>query len=615
MEHNVQTQNDQQDSQDQLQAIGNEHGTPGGLARRNADRSGSADGLDHGDQALHQSGEGDAQHDDQRGEQHLVAAAGDLQENAQGSQNQSAQQLVGGTEQRPDVCVADLGQQEAEGQSEEGGEVDVAEQLAPALSVLHVVHTEQLLEAHAADTGHSIQTGQGQSGNTHRHKDRCCISRNAEHLKETGNTTAEDLERGTCSGGAVCSSGSTGNAQGQNSQQALQDHCAIADLQHILLVLNGLGGSTGGDQAVEAGNSTTGNGDEQDGEHGTQLLVGEAGVNGQIHGGVCNDQTNHSACDHGNKHEGGHVVPGLLQQPHGKHGGKEDINKGDIAPCGLAQDDGQICANDKRQHDENDADDALLPTGEVELLLDQAKDHSEDHEHDGDHAGSAVGLSSVHQSAVRAISIEGASDHVSKRCNNDAAEQPAEQQEQLAARLADILFNQHTHGLAVILYRSIQSAEVGNSTKEDAAQQDPQQNGQPAKGSSLNGTSNRAGTCNGAELMCKNGPAVGGNVIPAVLMDDRRGLGGGIDAPLVCQPASVEGVSTKQTHGCDQNDDQRVHFFYLFPLLFMRQRGHAVAPLPENCVYFIPIFIICQYISEQFRGCANSTENQAKNFR
>ena len=64
---------------------------------------------------------------------------------------------------------------------------------------------------------------------------------------------------------------------------------------------------------MEAGNSTTGNGDEQDGEHGTQLLIGEAGVNGQIHGGVCNDQTNHSACDHGNKHEGGHVVPGLLQ--------------------------------------------------------------------------------------------------------------------------------------------------------------------------------------------------------------------------------------------------------------------------------------------------------------
>ena len=37
---------------------------------------------------------------------------------------------------------------------------------------------------------------------------------------------------------------------------------------------------------MEAGNSTTGNGDEQDGEHGTQLLVGETGEDGQVHGGM-----------------------------------------------------------------------------------------------------------------------------------------------------------------------------------------------------------------------------------------------------------------------------------------------------------------------------------------
>ena len=210
VEHDVQAQNDQQDSQDQLQAVGNEHGTPSGLARRNADRSGGADGLDHGDQALHQSGEGDAQHDDQRGEDHLVVAAGDLQEHAQGSQNQSAQQLVGGTEQRPDVGVADLGQDEAEHQSDEGGEVDVAEQLAPALSVLHVVHAEQLLEAHAANAGHGIQTGQSQCGNAHGHKDGSGISGDTEHLKETGDAAAEDLERGASSGSAVSSGSSTG---------------------------------------------------------------------------------------------------------------------------------------------------------------------------------------------------------------------------------------------------------------------------------------------------------------------------------------------------------------------------------------------------------------------
>ncbi len=96
----------------------------------------------------------------------------------------------------------------------------------------------------------------------------------AEHLKETGNAAAEDLERGTGSRGTVRSSGSTGNAEGQDSQQALENHGTVADLQHILLVLNGLGRSTGGNQAVEAGNRTAGNGDEQDGEHGAELFVG-----------------------------------------------------------------------------------------------------------------------------------------------------------------------------------------------------------------------------------------------------------------------------------------------------------------------------------------------------
>ena len=52
MEHDVQAQNDQQHGQDQLQAVCNEHSTPGGLASGDGDSSGIADGLDHSDQAL-----------------------------------------------------------------------------------------------------------------------------------------------------------------------------------------------------------------------------------------------------------------------------------------------------------------------------------------------------------------------------------------------------------------------------------------------------------------------------------------------------------------------------------------------------------------------------------
>ena len=581
MEHDVQAQNDQQDSQDELQAVGDEHSAPSGLTGRDGDSSGIADGLDHSDKALHQSSEGDAEHDDERGEEHLVAAAGDLQEDAQGRQDQSAQQLVCRTEQGPDVGVADLGQDEAEHQSEEGREVDVAEQLAPTLSVLHVVHAEQLLEAHAADAGHGIQAGQSQCGNAHGHKDGSGISGDTEHLKETGHAAAEDLEGSTGGGGAVSSGSSTGDAEGQNSQQALEDHGAIADLQHILLVLDGLGGSAGRDEAVEAGDRTAGHGDEQDGEHGTQLLVGETGEDGQVHGGVGDQQTDHSADDHGHEHEGGHVVTGLLQQPHGQDSGKEDVDEGDVAPCSLAQNEGQVRADDEGKHDENDADDALFPAGEVELLLDEAEDDSEDHEHDGDHTGSAVGLSSLRQSTVGAEGVEGTGDHVSKRCNDDAAEQPAEQQEQLAAGLADVLLDQHAHALAVVLDGSVQSAEVGDSAEEDAAQQHPQQDRQPAESSSLDSTGDRACTGNGAELVCKHGPAVGGDIVTAILVDDCGGLGSGVDAPLVGQPAAIQRISAEQTHGCDQNDDQRIHFF--IPLSFLSHRQPAMCQTERLC--------------------------------
>ena len=202
----------------------------------------------------------------------------------------------------------------------------------------------------------------------------------------------------------------------------------------------------------------------------------------------------------------------------------------------------------------------------MELVLQQAKDHCEHHEHDGDHAGSAVGLSSFHQSTVGAVGVEGACDHVCEGSDDDAAEQPAEQQEQLAAGLADVLFDQHTHALAVVLNGSIQGTKVGDSAEEDTAQQNPQQHRQPAEGCGLNGTGNRACTGNGAELVSKHRPAVGGHIVPAILVDDCRGLGCGVDAPFVSQPAAVKHISAKQAHRCDQYDDQRIHSF--LPLSF-----------------------------------------------
>ena len=159
---------------------------------------------------------------------------------------------------------------------------------------------------------HGVKAGQSQSGDTHRHEALRHIHRNPEHFKEAGHTVAEHLERRPGSCRAVLRSGSTRHAQRNHGQQAFQHHGAVAHLEHILFIGNCFGGSAAGNKAVETGNSTAGNRDKQDREQVAELIVVETGVNRQVHGRMRHHEANDGRKDHAHKHEGGHVVAGLL---------------------------------------------------------------------------------------------------------------------------------------------------------------------------------------------------------------------------------------------------------------------------------------------------------------
>ena len=566
IDHDGRAKDDEQHCDDELQAVGNEHRAPGRFTGGDGDRRRVPDGADHGHQPLHQRREGDAEHDDQRREQHLVAAAGDLEEDAQRDENQRGKELIGRAEQRPDVGVADLSKHIAQYKRQNRGEIGIAQKLAPGLGVSHVVHAEQLLEAHPRDTGNGVKTREGKRRDAHGHKDRGGIAGNAEHLKEARDTAAEDLERSAGGGGAIGRRGCTGHTEGEDGKQAFQNHGAVANLEHVLLVFNGLGGCAGGNKAVEAGYRAAGDGDEQDGEHGAELFVVEAREDRQIHRRVRNDQTNDRARDHADEHKGGHVVPGLFQQPHGKHGGEEDVDKGDVAPSGLVENQGAVHAHGKGGSDAQNTDDGFLPAGEIQLLLHKAEDDGEHHEHDGHHAGRAVGLSGVGElghAVGHGVGVERAGNHIGKRRNDNQAEQPAEQQKQLAAQLADVFFNKHTHGLAFVLDGGVQRAKVRHSTEEGAADQHPQQHRQPAEGGSLNGTGDRACARDRGKLMAEDRPAVGGNVILAVVIFDGGCLRFGVDAPFLSQPAAIERIGGDKSDRRDQHDYKCVHVISL----------------------------------------------------
>ena len=431
--------------------------------------------------------------------------------------------------------------------------------------MLHVIDGEQLLKAHAADTRNRVQTGQRQCGNTHGHKCSGNINRNAEHLEEACDTAAEYLERRARCRRTVSCCCSTGNAQCQNSQQAFQHHCAVANLGHVLFILDGLGGRTRGNQTVETGNRTACNGYKQDREHRAELLIGKTGEYRQVHSRMCNNQTDDCACDHADEHEGGHVVARLLEQPHRKDSGEEDINEGDIAPCCLAEDKRAVHADCKGGNDAHNADNGFLPAGQVKLFLDKAEHNREHHKHDGDHACRTVGGCGSSQLGNACVSdsvgVECARNHICECCNNDAAENPRENQEQLAAGFADVLLNQHTHRLALVLNRSVQRAEVGYRAEEYAADQHPQQYRQPAERRSLNCAGYRACARDRGELVTEYRPAVGRHKVLAVIKFNGRRLGFRVDTPFVRQPASVENVRAEQNNSRDQHDYKCVHIF------------------------------------------------------
>ena len=53
------------------------------------------------------------------------------------------------------------------------------------------------------------------------------------------------------------------------------------------------------------------------------------------------------------------------------------------------------------------------------------------------------------------LAYKGTGNHIGKGCDNEEGKEPAEKHKQLSSCLADILFNDHSHGLSFIFNRGI----------------------------------------------------------------------------------------------------------------------------------------------------------------
>ena len=74
-------------------------------------------------------------------------------------------------------------------------------------------------------------------------------------------------------------------------------------------------------------------------------------------------------------------------------------------------------------------------------------------------------------SVERTIKCSG--NHICKGGDNDQCKEPAEEKKQFLSCFADVFLNEKSHGFSFVFDTRIQRTEIGNSTKEDTADQDP----------------------------------------------------------------------------------------------------------------------------------------------
>ena len=221
----------------------------------------SAGGKFSGD-GLEQGSDRDYQHEAHGDEEHLVVSADIAEPCADSDQAESGEELVGCTEEGPYFGISGHAERDAQDNGDCCREVRIYEDLPAVFDIFRglAVDKPEFLEHVAGQTGRGVEGGQA------KYRDRqdehlvhdvldAFICEGTDHPGDTGR---EDCCGGCESGGQfaglsghladrVCPDISD-RAQGQDCDYALDEHCSVADGLRVALIVDLLGGCSGGNQ-------------------------------------------------------------------------------------------------------------------------------------------------------------------------------------------------------------------------------------------------------------------------------------------------------------------------------------------------------------------------------
>ena len=182
-----------------------------------------------------------------------------------------------------------------------------------------------------------------------------------------------------------------------------------------------------------------------------------------------------------------------------------------------------------------------------ELLVD---DHAEDRrQQDEEHGGGGHG--GVHDEAVRHLGGEDGHHQHQRR--------QAEEDEDLASGVAEFLLNDIRDAAALVAHGEEHRREVVHRAHEDAAQQDPQQRGQPAELGGQHGPHDWPGARDRGEVVPEEHGGVRGDVVHAVLQCLGRTRALRVHAEGLVQELSVDEERQQEIDGAANQKKCGVH--------------------------------------------------------
>ncbi len=208
----------------------------------------------------------------------------------------------------------------------------------------------------------------------------------------------------------------------------------------------------------------------------------------------------------------------------------------------------EVQANDQAQHDAHNAHDGGHRQGSAPAVDTETENDGHHDEQDGHHSHRGIGGV---LGAVVVNALEGAGHDGGEGSHHQHQGQVREHDEQLFGPLADVGGHHLAQGLALVADRGKQSAVVMDSAEENAANQNPEDNGNPAEHGRLNRAVDGAGAGDGGKMVSHQDGGFGRDVVHAILQLMSWSDVLVVHAPLLGQPAAVEHVARDQNGATD----------------------------------------------------------------